>query len=103
MKLLISVFSAVALLTACQSPEQRMATFTASCQNDYGLSKGTPEFTQCLSLKEQAFMAEAQRASAAISGSMQSYAASQQSYAAANRPLRCTSTPLGTSVNTTCY
>lgn len=52
---------------------------------------------------EFAKRAEWRLANAAAAGSMQSYGAAQQDYFNQSRPVRCTSSRLGTSVNTTCY
>lgn len=115
MKLFLSGAAALLLLSGCDTrpieslgyaERMELATeITARC-TEMGIDPASPQMIDCQRAEveaESAKRAEWRTANAAAAGSLQSYGASQQAYATRSTPLRCTSSPLGTSVNTTCY
>lgn len=91
-------------LAGCETTEQSGKAAYASCQTEYRLRPGTPEFVQCMAIKEQAKAARDERARIAVAAGMQNMGASMQRQAAMNRPMNCTySAGYGNTVRQTCY
>lgn len=82
-----------------EAKEQRLASYGAQCQADYGFKRGSEYYAQCVMTLDQAARAESREKQAAFGQAMQNMGNSMQNSA----PTRCHSTGYGNSVSTTCY
>lgn len=115
MRLMISCAAALVFLAGCDTrpveqlgyaERQKLANeITARCAK-MGIDPRSPQMEACQRAEVEAEFSKraAWRASNAVAaGAMQSYSSSQQSYLDQSGPVRCTSSRLGSSINTTCY